>query len=90
MTLHQRRDPGGFRDGKQDADPRTLARCAVDPDFRAVAPNETVHHGEPQARAPLTLGREEGLQTATTRLLVHPNPAIAHFQPCATIDRLRC
>jgi GAF domain-containing protein len=50
-----------------------------------MALRDPVHHRQPQAGAALALGREEGLQATATRLLVHTDARVAHFD----LGRLR-
>jgi hypothetical protein len=60
------------------------SHCAVDLEFRAVALDHAVHHGEAEAGAALALGGEERLQAAPPRFIVHADAGVRDLDP----DRL--
>src|SRR5438105_322722 len=65
------------RGGKDDAHRRARPELALDLELRAVSLHHAVDHGEPQARAPLAFGREEGLETAASDRLGHAHTRVA-------------
>ena len=69
-----------LRRGERDPHGRALMQRAVDFQLRAVSSHHAVDHGETEAGAALALGREERLQAAPSRFLVHADAGIRDFQ----------
>ncbi len=58
---------------------RTLAHCAVDLEFGAVALDHAIYHGQPESRAALPLGRIKRFEAAAACVLVHADSGVGHF-----------
>src|SRR5438874_624439 len=69
------------RGGKDDPHRRPRPELALDLELRAVTLHHAIDHGEPQARAPLAFGREEGLETAASDRLRHAHTRVADLDP---------
>src|SRR5207245_6799738 len=57
-----------------------FAEFALDLNFSIKPLHDTIDHGQPKARAPFALGREERFQTVLARLLIHADARVADFQ----------
>ena len=68
-----------MRAGEHESHGRALAGRAVDLELRAVPLDHAVHHGEPEPGAALALGREERLEAAAPRLVVHADAGVGDF-----------
>ena len=83
LPLGLRRDRLGFPGVEReiDAERGSPAGLAVDVDQPGVLLHDSVHHGEPEARAAAhLLRREERLEDPRLRRRVHPHARVAHGQ----------